>query len=117
MQTTQAHERVNDKERYHAVLQTVSHQSSPEQLPGVRPATLTLILAGHGRYSPDGVGRPLRAAVENEDLFTWLGADGRRRVTLATIGDLQQLSVYVTEQMRAEPLLERVNRAIVEVRV
>lgn len=116
MQTTQSHERANSKERYHAVLRTVGHQSSPEQLPGVRPATLTLILAGHGRYSQDGVDRSLRAAVENEDLFTWLDTGGRRRVTLATKDDLQRLSVYVAEEMHDMGLLERVNRTIAEVR-
>lgn len=114
--TSDTNERQSRKDRYHAVLRTVGHQTSPAQGPGVRTETVRLILAAHGTFSVDGVNSSIRAAVEQDDLHAWLDREGRRRLTLMTEPDLRRLARYLAEELVDQQQLARVNRRLAEAR-
>lgn len=113
---TEAESRKERKERFEAVVRVIDYQTSPNQMPGCRPATVKLLLAGQGRYTVDGVESSLQAAIENDAVFTWRDSDGRRRHTRREKDDLQRLSAYVAEELQQPEKLERINAALVEVK-
>jgi hypothetical protein len=114
--STDADRRRESRERYRDVLRTVAHQTSPEQLPGVRPLHVRLHQATHGQYSHDDVDSAIRAALENDDLLRWRDADGEIRLTLRTEPDLKRLAEHVAEELQDPKQLARVNTALLEVR-
>jgi hypothetical protein len=102
------------RERYQRVLRTVGHQTTPQQLPGVRPRTVAMILGDHGHEDADAVERALRAAVENDDLVQWRDRNANRRVTLCTEPDLRRLATHLAEELVDVDQLARINTVLQE---
>lgn len=101
------------RDRYESVLRAVEYQTggpnSPSPQPaGARQSTVAVTLAAHGQWTPDGVRRSVRAAVENGDLFRWL--DGTQWRLART--DADALREVIAEQNQRETpnteLIERV---------
>lgn len=105
---------VDPERRYHRVLSVVGHQTTPAQPPGVRPATITQLLAAHGPYAPAGIQRSLRAAT-GRDIVLWRDGDGEARATLRTEPDLQRAGRWAGERELVTSVAT-INQALAEVR-
>jgi len=62
---------VDPQYRYERVLQTIDHQTSPQQRPGVRPDSVYLSLVAHGKFTKKGVRSSLQAANDNGDVIAY----------------------------------------------
>ncbi|WP_135535394.1 hypothetical protein [Halostella pelagica] len=108
--------RRESRDRYQAVLRTVAHQTSPNQLPGARPMTIRLLQATQGQHSHDDVDSSIQAAVSNGDLLRWRDKDGHVCLTLCNEPDLKRLAQHIAEELEDSDQLARVNQMLAEVR-
>jgi len=98
---------------YGYVLQAVALQTSDKQSPGVRPTTLRLVCADHGRLTATQVNQCIQAGLDADDLLVWPDRDGHRRLTLQTIPDLRRLLEHLDGELDApEDGLEQVKQRV-----
>ena len=104
------------RKRYQQVLNTVAHNTTERQSPGIRPTHVRLHQVAHGQWSADGVNSAVRAAINNDDLLRWRDQEGNVRLTLRAEPDLKRLAQHVGAVIQDPKQLARINRALAEVR-
>jgi len=106
------------KARYQSVLNVVAEKTTDSHAtPGVRPTHLaTTLCSTAGRMDRDALDTTLQAANENDDIVGWTDAEGKLRVTLATVPDLRRLATHLAEEVQDPEQLGRINTMLKEVR-
>lgn len=105
---SQAEEHQRSKDRYHAVIETAEHNTSPKQPPGVKKSSLVLHVAAHGRFDSRPTKKTIRAARDHGDLLAWRDQDGTLRYTpkepdaLRRLLDDVELGEEAANQIEAE---------------